>query len=236
MTAFTWPLTTLCLFAIGLVAVVPRLLPAPLRKRWAQRVVLDDRRTDFLVFFAGFLPFSLFALGRVPIFGATKHWLPAMPFFCLLAGVGFSRALGAAWALARRAPRGLVAAAFTVACLVGPFVETRASHPFALSHYTALAGGTPVAPWLDRHVRRGGSVQPHDTLWLSWGMLQRDGRLRRDIRYGRDASSSDYALVHLEQHWSELEYAIWDDYGSAVPIHVLSHEGVPIVPVYRNPR
>jgi len=252
MTLFTWPLVTLVLCVIGLGFVVPKLLPGPIRKRLAPSAAPDDRRTDLLVVWSALVPMAIIAHPSVPIFGGTKHWLPAMPFVCILAGVGFERALGAL-RVRVRGPRPLLAAALAAALLAAPAIETRASHPFALSHYTAGAGGTPGAAdigtcrqfwgfttgsltgWLNRHVRRGGAVQLHDTLWQSYRMLQRDGRLRRDIRYAPDAARSDFALVHLEQHWSELEYAIWDDYGTAAPAHVLTHEGVPIVPVYANP-
>ena len=42
-----------------------------------------------------------FFLGSTPIFGAEKHWLPAIPFLALLAGVGLD-------ALARAAAQALI--------------------------------------------------------------------------------------------------------------------------------
>jgi len=75
-------------------------------------------------------------------------------------------------------------------------------------------------------------VQFHDTLYESYRMLQRDGRLRGDIRYAGSAAGAELALVHHEQHWAFLEYAIWDTYRTAVPRKVLTHQGVPIVTAY----
>jgi len=53
----------------------------------------------------------------------------------------------------------------------------------------------------------------------------------RTARVGRPPAEV-FALVHHEQHWAFLEYALWDNYGTAVPRHVLTHQGVPIVSVY----
>lgn len=209
----------------------------------------DERRTDLLLLWSALVPILLISNGHSPIFGGSKHFMPAVPFLCLLAGAAAQQALAAAQrTLGGR--RTMVAAAALALCVLPPFVDTRRSHPFGLSHYDAVAGGTPgaadlglcrqfwgfttgsLAPWLNRVVSPRGAVQLHDTLYESYRMLQRDGRLRRDIRYAATPASAELALVHHEQHWAFLEYAIWDTYRTAVPRKVLTHQGVPIVTVY----
>ena len=47
---------------------------------------------------------------------------------------------------------------------------------------------------------------------------------------------TDYVLsiVHHEQHMNEVDYNIWTEYGKDAPVYVLTHDGVPIISVYRR--
>lgn len=80
-----------------------------------------------------------FFLGTTPIFGAEKHWMPALPSICLVA------AAGVVWAAKRAAVLGerwTIAALATV--VVGAAaVELVVASPYALTWYNALAGGAP---------------------------------------------------------------------------------------------
>jgi hypothetical protein len=67
-------------------------------------------------------------------------------------------------------------------------------------------------------------------------MLQRDGRLRRDIRGVWAASDADFALYHHEQHMLGQEYQAWGAYGTDRPDEVGGLDGVPVIWVYRRPR
>jgi hypothetical protein len=40
--------------------------------------------------------------------------------------------------------------------------------------------------------------------------------------------------VHHEQHMNEVDYNIWTEYRSSTPAYVLTHDGVPIITVYRR--
>jgi hypothetical protein len=122
---------------------------------------------------------GVFLLPTTPIFGAEKHWAPALPTFCILAGVGIVAASdGACRALVamRWMPQAGGFAHAGAAVALGSLVataalaETVAAQPYALSHYNALAGGAPggadlgmnrqfwgyaargVLPYLDSHV------------------------------------------------------------------------------------
>ena len=67
-------------------------------------------------------------------------------------------------------------------------------------------------------------------------MLQEDGHLNENIRASGDMISADYAIVHHEHHFVEVDYQLWTAWGSVAPLHVLSYDGVPIISVYENPR
>ena len=79
-------------------------------------------------------------------------------------------------------------------------------------------------------------VYIHDTTFEAWNMLQRDGRLRQDLRPVWQVGEGEFAIVHHELHMNEADYQIWTAYQSPATAHVLTYDGVPIVSVYRNPR
>jgi len=134
-----------------------------------------------------------------------------------------------------------------------PLWQTAHSHPFGLSNYTPLAGGTPgsadlglnrqfwgfttgsLAPWFNANAPPGAAVYIHDTTFEAWDMLQRDGTLRRDLRAVWQVGEGDFAIVHHELHMNEVDYQIWTAYQSPAVTYVLTHDGVPIVSVYRRP-
>jgi hypothetical protein len=116
----------------------------------------DDRRERapvlLLVLSAG-VAMGPFLIGRAPIFGAEKHWAPAMPTLCILAALGVVaagrlavHALVVAGRLAEaraRVARFLSIALLGAAVLAAAAVETVRAQPYALTHYNALAGGAP---------------------------------------------------------------------------------------------
>ena len=48
-------------------------------------------------------------------------------------------------------------------------------------------------------------------------------------------AEAEISIVHHEQHINEVDYNIWTEYGTTAPEYVLTHDGVPIVSVYRRP-
>ncbi|HEX7480217.1 MAG TPA: glycosyltransferase family 39 protein [Polyangiales bacterium] len=262
MTLFTVPLTTLWLALAG--------LGHELGQWWRQLRVLLTRasadalaqppidRTQTLVLLLGccLAPMVIISLPSTPIFGGTKHWFPAYPFFALFAGRTFQLTCE----LAKPRLSGLSAAlrcsfapVFGALLLLPSAVETAHSHPFGLSHYTAAAGGVPGAadhgmnrqfwgfttrslvPFFKQAMPQGGSVYICDTIWTSWQMLSRDGFLPSNIVASFDIAEADYAIVHHEKHFIEVDEQIWTTYGSVKPVYVLRYDGVPIISVYKNP-
>lgn len=260
MTLFTVPLVTIALAIGGLGTRLRALLPPQwLERLWPRGDAEGDvARTDVL--FVGLLlaPLVVISMPWTPIFGGTKHWFSAYPFLAIFAGVGFAYVLRAvrrqipepSRARLRRALPALVGALL----LAAPCVETMHAHMFGLSHYTFLAGGVPgaadygmnrqfwgfttgsLAGWFNEQMPDGGTVYPCDTTWTAWRMLQEDGLLAENIRPHADLPSADYAIVHHEHHFVEVDYQIWAAWGSVQPVHVLTYDGVPIVSVYENPR
>ncbi len=199
-----------------------------------------------------------FVLGSTPIFGAEKHWMPALPSLCIAAGVG------TVWT-ARTLAHGLLGKA-RVAVLGGSIglvvtaalVETVTAQPYALTWYNALAGGAAggadhgmnrqfwgiaargALPVLDRASPGAEIVRvySHDAS-PAWGYYQKLGLLpKRFPDAGNEQPGIDrsrFALVVHEKHFSRHDYMIWSAYGLTQPIAVVRFGGVPIVSIYRRP-
>jgi hypothetical protein len=195
-----------------------------------------------------------------PIFGAEKHWLPAMPFLALAAAVGLGsllergqRLLGAQVGRSLRLGLALCCGG---AVGVPALIEVIASHPYGLSHYTGLAGGPAGAaelgmnrqfwgyalrglmPELNRQAPPSAAVYFHDAN-LTVPMSVKDGFLRRDLHDSGieepGVRAADLGVVVLEKHFNKYEYWFWDAFGTTRPTAVLTHEGVPIVTLYARP-
>jgi hypothetical protein len=218
-------------------------------------VATDRAETDLLFFLAAAVPLSLFLLPKTPIFGGTKHWLTAYPFFVVFAGRGFVMTLDAmkrAWPDLSTRDLWLRELALGFILCIGPFAITAHSHPFGLSSYVPLVGGTAggadlglnrqfwgfttqsVEPYLAANAPRHASVFIHDTSWDAWQELLAEGRVRPDLRGVGSPSEADFSLVQHELHMNELDYQIWIAYGTLAPAYVLTHDNVPIVSVYRR--
>jgi 4-amino-4-deoxy-L-arabinose transferase-like glycosyltransferase len=268
MIAATVPTVTLLLVFIGLVArgdVHARRLRAwvlgALHREHAVVLAPDKVETDLLFFLAFAAALGPWLLPKTPIFGGTKHWMTAYPFLCLFAGHAFDQIAGAATRTLAQTPRfaspraQLVAQAALAACVVAaPLAITVHSHPFGLSSYVPLVGGTAggadmglnrqfwgfttesLAPYFEAKAPKGATVYFHDTSWDAWSRLIEEKRIRPDLRGAGAPSDADIAICHLERHMVEVDYNEWMVFGSDAPDYVLAHDGVPIIDVYRRKR
>jgi 4-amino-4-deoxy-L-arabinose transferase-like glycosyltransferase len=269
MTLATVPASTLWLAAIGAFASVRRYLRER-RDRARQRSATELPKESppeptgtgaaSLWLLCIFSSYSVWLSTGTPIFGGTKHWLPAYPFLALFAGLGFAtlqRVLGqlleesasARW----RRYRAVFVAALAVCLLAAPATMTAHSHPWGLAAYTPLVGGAPGGAslglnrtfWgyttgalqgqINELAPENARVYIHDTALDSFKMLQRDGRLRADLRPWTTVSGSSLALYHHEQHMSRVEHMIWVDYGTVAPARIGAFDGVPVVWLYQRP-
>lgn len=144
-TLFTVPVATILAAICGAGAHVRALIE--------RTSAAPERAPVLLLSLSALVAVGPFLLGSAPIFGAEKHWAPAVPTLCILAGLGARAA--SELAVAHLCRLGVVreryarAAGWVALGLVGAVVvgasasETLASRPYALSHYNALAGGAP---------------------------------------------------------------------------------------------
>jgi len=254
MTLATVPAITLVLSAVGVwraaeTCFATRRLESLAPENW-------QRATLFLLWALCVLgSYAPWLSNRTPIFGGTKHWLTAYPFMALFAGVGVSallQRLGSSLSLGRFRPFAVCALALLLAA--APLTMTIQSHPYGLTAYTPLVGGAPGAAslglnrtfwgyttgsltaYLNQEAPGGASVYLHDTARSSFAMLQRDRRVREDLRPTLDIASSNIALYHHEPHMARVEYQIWVDYGTLTPAVIGSFHGVPVVWAYRRPQ
>jgi 4-amino-4-deoxy-L-arabinose transferase-like glycosyltransferase len=257
MTLATVPFITLLLFVIGTFAGLSLSRTegdgtAPKDRRYAGRA-----SAHLLWFIAVLVAYAPWWSSNTPIFGGTKHWLPAYPFLCLLAGRGFQVVSSGLRALASEHPRlARAARAVPVTCALAvcsaPLVMTIHSHPFGLSFYTPLVGGAAGAAtrglnrtfwgyttgsllaFLNQHAAPNARIYVHDTAPQSFEMLRADGRLREDLSWTLAPHESSIALYHHEPHMERVEYQIWVDYGTLVPAIIATYDGVPIVWAYER--
>lgn len=257
MTAATVPGITLLLFAAGLGAYLLRVARALRRRAKATVPVFADQALWLLGIGVALGPWLS---DQTPIFGGTKHWITAFPFIAMFAGAAgartirlcraVARARGGVW-LTRARSRGL-GVIVGAALVASPVVQTLHSHPWGLSAYTPLVGGSAGAAtmglnrtfwgyttgsavtYLNDNVPPGGTVYIHDTAWPAWDMLLRDGRLRSDIRGVGSVAQADFALYHHEQHMQGQEYQAWVALGTTAPAFIAGLDGVPVVMVYRR--
>jgi hypothetical protein len=142
--------------------------------------------------------------------------------------------------------------ALFVSVVMAPLAITAHSHPFGLSAYTPIVGGTAggadlglcrqfwgfttqsLAPYFSRAAPAHASVFIHDTAWDSWQHMLDEGRLRSDLRAVGSPAEADLSIVHHELHMEEVDVACWVTYGHDNPDYVLTHDGVPIVSVYKR--
>jgi 4-amino-4-deoxy-L-arabinose transferase-like glycosyltransferase len=231
----------------------------PARRSILEPPVPTGRDEADLLFFgaltAPLAPFLL--LPTNPIFGGTKHWLPAYPFLALFAGRGLVITLASLerawpWGKLEGRRRLEVGAGLVFLLCLAPLLITSHSHPFGLSSYVPIIGGTAggadlglnrqfwgfttesVAPYLEKNAPRHASVFIHDTSWDAWQELIEEDRIRNDLRGVGSPTEAEFALVQHELHMNEIDYEIWIGYGTDAPVYVLTHDNVPIVSVYRR--
>lgn len=144
-TLLTVPVVTLVGAVMGSVSLVKRAIEGT--------SVQADRAPGLLMVLSAAVSMGVFLLPSTPIFGAEKHWAPAIPTLCLLTGIAVVQASTRCsdlltqmrWAPPSSASfiRMGVAAALGGMVVTASLGETVTAHPHGLSHYNALAGGAP---------------------------------------------------------------------------------------------
>ena len=256
MTLFTVPTVIIVLFLFGAAMRLRHHLPAALERRLPAALTpvgpTSKNGLDLLWLMAFAFPILLISMPHVPIFGGTKHWMPAYPFMTLIAGAAAARFIDLVVGIVPKIPVKLTGAVTALFLLLPPLQQTATSHPFGLETYVPLIGGAPgaadwgmtrqfwgyttrsIVPWLNEHFPDGAEVEIHDTTVSSWRMYQEDGILHQNLKPVR-LSQSNVALMHHELHMVLVENWIWARYNTFAPEHVLTFQGVPILSIYVKP-
>src|SRR5262249_34880748 len=140
-------------------------------------------------------------------------------------------------------------------CVVAaPLATTIHSHPFGLSSYVPFVGGAAGgadlglnrqfwgfttqnanAAWMEANAPRRAAGFIHGTASDRWSAMIDEKRVRQDLRAVGSPGESQIALVQHEMHMVEVDYNIWMAFGTDAPIYVVTHDGVPIVSIYKRP-
>lgn len=269
MTLVTVPAVILLAFAIGAAARFyhsgqwKRLKDAihSLRnRRWPDvDESADSRGTGVLIALNVVVPIAIIAMPDTPIFGGTKHWMPAMPFVAMLAGMGVVYvAFGLrgwvelfAGKLARWIHPAIVAG--LVACVLVPAsFGTAYNHPHGTSYYNELIGSYRGAAdnrmfrqfwghssrhgldWLNEHADDRDRIWIHNTMRIAWSTYQREGLVRDDLRPSGQ-TGSDYGLYHQQKAFMYVLLPLWEEYHTMAPAYVVDIDGVPLLSIYARP-
>jgi len=194
----------------------------------------------------GLFPIALISLPSTPIFGGTKHWITAYPFFALAAALAWREL----WRAVELGPHRRWLAPLGLALCLGPAaIATADGHPYNLSQYAPLAGGPRGAAdlGLNRgfwgHAMHGlwptleqaaGPIYLHDLHEQSRRQYEREGRWPPSLKPGPARRARSGLLFH-ELHTASDEYALWDAMGTNRPLQVIDLDDVPLTSLYVIP-
>lgn len=218
---------------------------------------VDPRGTGLLLAINFVFPIFLISMPNTPIFGGTKHWMPAMPFLAILCGAGVVFAAREAavvlkerfgWADSKVPV--LVLSVVLALSVIGPAVYATAhNHPYGTAYFNELIGSHRGAadhgmarqfwghvslhgmPYLNQHAGQKARVWNHKVVGTAWEMYKREGRLRKDL-HSSSIWDSEYALFHQQKEFTHQQIILWSLYGTLAPVHVTAIDGVPLLSVY----
>ena len=269
---FVLSLTTLPVATILLSLVGTVLLLASARRKWIDGLAssasggrqpggVSIQRADTLPVELAVLvnlavPFAIIALPSTPIFGGVKHWMTAMPFLAVAAGLGAERALtGLLSIVPDYTPPKWGTAVFGGLLLLPGMADTLRDPGTGEAFYNELVGSAagaaeldlprnfwgyitrPALPALNAQAEQGALAFWHDATKGCFDAYQRDGLLRKDIKYTGDwtAAYSNWGLYHdqRDKFWEELD--LWRAYGTDWPVDGVFRDGVQLLGLYRRP-
>ncbi len=266
MTLVTVPATLLLAMAIGAIFYFRNsgqmgrwreVIDALRERRWpAPSPTADPRGTGLLLLINIVFPILLISMPETPIFGGTKHWMPAMPFAALLAGWGVvyvGRALRPA-VVAYLSEKAWLINAFLPTLLAGAVLvpavfATSHNHPQGTAYYNEFIGSYRGAadremfrqfwgyasrdalPWVNEKAPENSRIWVHNTIRMSWRAYIDEEIARPDLR-SSSMRGSDYALYHQQKAFVYQLLPLWEEYGTMAPAHVIAIDDVPLLSVY----
>ncbi len=272
MSLFTLPMGVLLLGTIGTVYMVYlayqrwqtlRQTSSLLDDQSAQEALQEaDQKEIFpwevLILANLFVPFLVIAMPNTPIFGGTKHWMPAMPFLCICAGLSFYQILHAFQSLSFQSfsnrSKVLLSSLLLAIFIVPAAIDTKAYGSRGAMFYNELIGGIPGAaevrlprnfwgystidalPILNQKAENRALVFWHKATNLSIHQYQRAKLLRSDIQYTGDwtGAYSNWAVYHDQREKKHEEVDLWRFYGNPFPYAGVFVDGVQMVGIYHR--
>ncbi len=240
-TLFTLPVA--CLF-LGTIGIAKLIISA--WQRWRKRD--ETLPIELFLLINCLAPIFIIALPNTPIFGGTKHWMPSMPFFSVIAAFALLQTIKKIEFLKQRTVKALV-----IFCLVTPGLwlthEYGAHGP---AWYNSIAGGAPGAaemrmprnfwgyssvemlPWLNQQDQDLTAVFWHNATGIAVHHYKKAHWLNRNVQSTGDWTYpyADWALYHHQQEKLPEEVDLWWRYGTALPVEGYFIEGVQQIGVY----
>ncbi len=245
MTLVSVPIVTLGLGLVG-VSIAVRKCWSARAVQWSEPTVIAGQALVSIV-----VPLFIIAMPNTPIFGGTKHWMPAMPFLALLAAWGLVHGLRnlPKWMQGRAQKTGLI-----VLLLSTPLWATHTYGTHGPVYYNGVIGGPPgaadlglsrnfwghstqtILPIINEHAEKSALVFWHKATQRSVRAYKDEQQLRKDVRYTGDwtAAYSDWSVYHTQREKLPEEVDIWRAYGSPWPIGGAYVDGLEIMSVYRR--
>jgi hypothetical protein len=271
LTALTLPLPTLVLGLFGGLSAASAMFGHPVQAVGAAMARLSGLSTGigakdpdlhpgtrlaqsdaWLLGLNSLIPFAVIALPSVPIFGGIKHWMHALPFFCVLAALALDRiACGLPAKAGRlRLPRTAVFAGLGGLVLLPSLLGLIHIGGYGNAAYNALAGGVAgaadlgmqrqywsnsvsgILPWLNEKAPQGARVFLHEVTLDSFRAYKRDGLLRPDLRLAWTPDQADFTVYQVHREFVDVEYQAWNTNGNRKVVHGLYVDEVPLILVY----
>jgi len=230
----------------------------PERPAWSpygEPGVVTRHFDQFLLLVNIAIPVLMIANPQTPIYGGTKHYMAALPYFSICAALAFRYVLNYLSAtISCRFKYAAVSLLLGVALLSPGAIGIWKTHPHCLAYYNEFMDGAVASPevgmqrtfwaeatagvldYLNKNVPENGSVWYNDTPWDSTNAYRIDGLLRQDIRRARSTEEADYAVMEFWKYYIDGVYKIRQEFDAAYPVTATRLDGMPLVEVYRNNR
>ena len=240
-TLFTLPVATLCLGVIGMMRVSHLAW-----LRWCRRD--SSIPLELFLLANAMIPVLIIAWPTTPIFGGTKHWMPAMPFFAVIGALAFKWILS----LTHLAERRVLSLTLAIV-LSGPGLWlTQEYGAHGPAWYNSIVGGAPggaelrmprnfwgyssveLTEWLNQRPREFRDVFWHNATGIAVHHYRRAGWVDRGIQSTGDWTYpyADWALYHHQHEKLPEEADLWWRYGTQLPVEGFFIEGVQQIGVY----
>ncbi len=258
MSLFTLPMAILSLGSIGLIYLSYLTYQ---RGKWLlsntqanpQTTQIQSYPWELLILANAIVPFLIIAMPSTPIFGGTKHWMPALPFVAISAGIVFQRLISS-WQLSLRIPTLALQIIFMIALLLPALLDTLTYGHRGAMYYNTLIGGIPGAaqhrlprnfwgystidtlPYLNQNTEPNPLIFWHKATNISIHQYQRAGLARKDLQYTGDwtGAYADWGVYHDQREKKHEEVDLWFYYQNPFPIDGVFIDGVQMMGIYHR--